>query len=178
MTRHLFLLVLAYLGLVLDAGSSQWSLPPGTAPCFLLLVASLALLMIDGAGAIFWAAVIGLMCDAISRGPMGLNVVLLANLVFFAQAFGTRSLRKSAFAGAGVVWVFVTLAALSSLLLRHLLDGAPIDLAYLSQYAAGRAGGSAAIFLTVMLTAKIAVRSVRFVLPSARVGGERRGWAA
>src|SRR5690606_25454627 len=100
-----------------------------------------------------------------------------ANLAFFAQVFGIRTLRDSAFAGGAVVWVFVTLAALCSLLLRCFLQGSPIDLAYLAQYAAGRAGGSAAIFLTVMLTARGLRRSLRFVLPSTRVGDGRRGWA-
>lgn len=177
MIRHLLLLLLTYLALVLDAGSSAWTVPEGTAPQFLLMTAAIALLVCPGAGAILWAALIGLLSDAISSGPPGLNVVLLANLAFFAQIFGIRSLRDSAFAGGAVVWVFVTLAALSSLLLRCLLEGTTIDLAYLAQYAAGRAGASAAIFLVIMLTAKALLRSLRIVLPSTRVGDGRRGWA-
>jgi rod shape-determining protein MreD len=175
--RHLLLLLLTYVALVLDAGSSAWALPAGTAPQFLLMSAAIPLLVCPGAGAIFWAAIVGLLSDALSSGPPGLNVVLLANLAFFAQVFGIRSLRDSAFAGGAVVWVFVTLAALTSLLLRCLLAGAPIDLPYLAQYAAGRAGGSAAVFLVMMLSAKALRRSLRFVLPSTRVGESRRGWA-
>lgn len=178
MIRHMFLILLTYVALVLDAGSGGWALPEGTAPQFLLMAAAIALLLCDGAVAIFWAAGIGLLSDALSSGPMGLNVVLLANLAFFSQLFSTRSLRDSAFASGAVVWVFVTLAAASSLLLRSLLHGDAIDIAYLGQYAAGRAGGSAALFLMVMLSWKTVSRSLRFVLPSAKVGGERRGWAS
>lgn len=177
MTRHLLLVLLTYVALVFDAGSSAWALPEGTAPQFLLMTAAIALLVCPGAGAILWAALLGLLSDALSSGPPGLNVVLLANLAFFAQLFGLRAMRDSAFAGGAVVWVFVTLASLGSLLLRSFLDGAPIDLAYYAQYAAGRAGGSAAIFLTVMLTAKGLRLSLRFVLPSTKVGDGRRGWA-
>jgi rod shape-determining protein MreD len=175
--RHLLLLLLTYGALVLDAGSSAWDLPAGTAPQFLLMAAAIALLVCPGAGAILWAAIAGLLSDALSSGPPGLNVVLLSNLAFFAQLVGTRSMRDSAFAGGAVLWVFVTLAALASLLLRCLLAGTPVDLSYLAQYAAGRAGGGAAIFLVVMLSAKALRRSVRFVLPSTKVGDGRRGWA-
>src|SRR5690606_9029922 len=140
-TRHLLLLPLTYVALVLDAGSSAWDLPAGTAPQFLLMVAAIALLVCPAAGAILWAAILGLLSDALSSGPPGLNVVLLPNLAFFAQLFGIRTMRDSAFAGGAVVWSFVTLAALGSLLLRCVLEGAPIDLAYLAQYSAGRAGG-------------------------------------
>lgn len=178
MIRHVFLLMLTYAALILDAGSSGWSLPHGTAPQFLFMTAGIALLLCDGAAAIFWAALIGGLSDVLARGPLGLNIVLLANLAFFAQMFGTRSVRDSAFAGGGVIWAFVTLALFCSLALRGALYGESVDAAYLSQYAAGRAGGSVVLFLVVMLSWKVLNRSLRFVLPSAKVGGERQGWTA
>jgi rod shape-determining protein MreD len=141
------------------------------------MCAGIALLLCKGAGAIVWAAVIGLLSDSLSSAPPGLNVVLLANLAFFAQGFGMRSLRDSAFAGGAAVWIFVTLASLGSLLLQHLLQGAGIDLNYLARYAAGRAGASTALFVAVVLTSKGLLRSLRFLFGSARVGDQRRGWA-
>lgn len=178
MRRHLFLLLLTYLALVLDAGHDAWGLPEGTSPQFLLMCAGIALLLCKGAGAILWAALIGLFTDALSSAPPGLNVVLLTNLAFFAQGSGMRSLRDSAFAAGAGIWVFVTLASLSSLLLQHVLQGAQFDLNYLARYAAGRAGASTAIFVSVLLTARGTLRSLRFVFASARVGDQRRGWAA
>jgi rod shape-determining protein MreD len=175
--RYLLLLILVYMALILDAASSAWALPAGTAPQFLLMTSAIALLLCAGAGAIVWAAAIGLLCDALSSGPPGLNVVLLANLAFFAQVFGIRSLRDSAFAGGAFVWVYVTLAALGSLLLQHTLQGTDVDLRYLAQYAAGRAGASTALFLAVVLTGRGLRRTLHLALPSARVGDGRRTWA-
>jgi cell shape-determining protein MreD len=174
--RHLFLLVLTYAALILDASSSNWSLPQGTAPQFLFMTAGIALLLCEGSATIFWAALIGGLSDALARGPLGLNIVLLANLAFFAQIFGTHSLRNSAFGGGGMIWAFVTLALFGSLSLRSLLHGDPINAAYLGQYAAGRAGGSVALFLVVMFSWKLLSRSLRFVLPSVQAGSERQGW--
>lgn len=177
MTRHLMFLGLTYAALVFDASSQAWNLPTGTAPQFLLMTAALALLLCDGTGAIFWAAATGLLIDSSTRGPLGLNVVLLANLTFFGQLFGLRGLRDSIFASGAVIWVYVTVAASISLMLRSVLFAEPGDVALLAQIAAGRAGGSVAVFLLVMLTSRTIRRALRLVLPSANVGGELRGWA-
>ena len=178
MIRHLCLLLLTYTALLLDADLGAWSLPAGTAPCFLFLTAAIALLLLDGAGAIWWAVIIGILTDSLSHGLMGLNVVVLANLAFFAQIFGIRSLRDSVFASAAVVWGFVTVASFSCLTLRLILLGETVDLRYLAMDSAGRAGGSAVLVLVVLLGWRTLSRMTRLVLPSGRVGGDRGAWAA
>ena len=175
--RLVCLLLMTYAALILDADVGTWSMPAGSAPCFLFLVAAIAVLLLDGAAAIWWAVLIGILTDSLSRGLMGLNVVVLANLVFFAQIFGIRSLRDSLFASGAVVWGFVTLASISCLTLRQVLLGNSIDGTFLVMDAAGRAGGSALIFLIVMLAWRILSRLTRLVLPSVRVGGGRSRWA-
>ena len=177
MIRHVCLLILTYAALLLDADVASWSLPAGTAPCFLFLTSAIALLMLDGAGAIWWAVVIGVLTDSLSHGLMGLNVVVLANLAFFAQIFGIRDLRDSAFASGAVVWGFVTTASFSCLTLRLVLLGEAIDLRYLAMDSAGRAGGSAVVVLVVLLSWRMISRTARLVLPSVRVGREKGGWA-
>jgi cell shape-determining protein MreD len=176
MIRHATIAALACLAMVLDAGSSRWSLPEGTAPHFLCLAASVSLLLCEGSGAVIWCALIGFLVDALSNGPLGLNVILLANLAFFAQLSGTFSSRHSAFASAGVVWGFGTLALLGNVLLKALLSGAAIDLVWMSRYAGGRAGAGVALFLGFVLSCKLLAQSFRLVIPSTRVGTQQRGW--
>lgn len=177
MMGHVFLALLTYAAFIGDAGSGSWSLPAGTAPQFLLMVAAVALLNCRGAMAIVWAVIAGLLIDSLSTGPMGLNVVLLANLVFFGQIFGTRAVRDSVFASGAAVWVFVTVASFSGVALQTILAGQPIDLKYLSQYAAGRAGGTVAIVMVVLLSLKTTRTCLRWVFPSVKVRGERGRWA-
>lgn len=176
--RFVALVGLSYVALVLDAGSGRWGLGAGTAPHFLFLVAALALLWCESIAAIVWAGAIGILSDAVSGAPLGLNVVLLANLAFFAQIFGMRSAKDSVFASGGVIWALSTLAIASSLAVQAVLHGQSLEPAWLLRYAAGRAGANAALFVAIMLTWKTTAGGIRMIVPSVRVGRDRRGWLA
>ncbi|MCA9075813.1 MAG: rod shape-determining protein MreD [Planctomycetaceae bacterium] len=175
--RLLFLIGLTYLAFVLETAGGTWSLPGSTLPQFMFLAAALGVLWCPGSTAVIWAALCGLLADIVSGAPLGLNVVLLANLAFISQMAGSRQSSAYVFSAAAFVFLFATSAGIASQTLKHVLAGASPGLNLISLASASRAGGTTALFLSAAIVWTLLTRSVRVVLPSRRVASSRPKWA-
>jgi cell shape-determining protein MreD len=177
MIRLLFLASFCYLALVLDASGGLWSLPAGTTPQFLFLASAISVLWCKGAGAIFCSVVAGVFADVVQGAPLGLNVVLLANLAFLAQSLGAGRSRDSVVTSAAFVLIYVALAGFGSIVAHEILSGVVPDPGRACLFAASRAGGTAAIFLFVAGPWRISLRTAELVLSRPAVHSDRPSWA-
>ena len=143
----------------------------------MFLAAALGVLWCPGSTAVIWAALCGLLADIVSGAPLGLNVVLLANLAFISQMAGSRQSSAYVFSAAAFVFLFATSAGIASQTLKHVLAGASPGLNLISLASASRAGGTTALFLSAAIVWTLLTRSVRVVLPSRRVASSRPKWA-
>jgi len=175
--RFLFLMGLAYIAFVLETAGGTWSLPGSTVPQFIFLTAAVGVLWFPGSTAIVWAVIAGLLADVVSGGPMGLNVVLLANLAFMAQMAGARRSSDSVFTSAAFVLLFVTFAGFASQTLQHVLAGGSPGVRLIGLSSVSRAGGTVALFLAAMTCWGITWRGVRLVRPSRTPISGRPSWA-
>jgi len=173
----LVLAVLSYVALVLDSGCGSWSLPASTVPQFLYLASAVAVLTCRGAGAIIGAAVAGLLGDVVGGGPMGLNVVLLANLSFLSQMAGARQWRDSVVTSSAFILVYVGIAGFGGVVIRDVLSVRAPDFAFVGIGAVSRAGGTVAVYLIVMMVWGIAVKSIRLIFSRRTVAADRPKWA-
>ncbi len=175
--RLLFLIGLTYIAFVLETAGGTWSLPGSTVPQFMFLAAALGVLWCPGSTAIIWAALSGLLADIVSGGPIGLNVVLLANLAFIAQMAGGRQASESIFTASAFVFLFATFAGFASQSLQHVLAGASPGIKLIGLTSASRAGGTTALFLVTAIGWTLLTRGVRVVMPSRPVASGRPKWA-
>lgn len=173
----LVLAILSYVALVLDSGCGSWELPASTVPQFLYLAAAVSVLFCRGAGAVVLAAIAGLLSDVVQGGPLGLNVVLLANLSFLAQLTGARQWRDSVITLAAFILVYVGIAGFGSVALRDVLSSRTPDLPYTGTSALSRAGGTVAAYLVLMALRGIASKSLRLVVPRRALAADRPKWA-
>lgn len=173
----LVLAVLSYVALVLETGSGSWSLPAATMPQFVFLTAAVAVLACRGTGAIVWAVIAGLFADVVYGTALGLHVVILANVSFLTQLAGARRWRESTLTAAAFVMIYVAIAGFASVAVGGVLMSQIPDLARLSIASISRAGGTAAVYLVVMLLRAMSVRSLRLVVPRRNVSPDRPNWA-
>ncbi len=175
------LLLLSFAAFVLETSAGSWPLPAATMPQFLFLVAAVAALRCRGGGAIFWAVIAGLLADVVHGGPLGLNIVLLANLTFLAQLFGTRQPTDSAvaavFTSAAFVLIYVAIAGFGGIALRDVLMAQVPKLLPLGRSAVSRAGGTVAIYVLVAGTWALLARSLRLMIPQRTLATDRPRWA-
>ncbi|MCA9023870.1 MAG: rod shape-determining protein MreD [Planctomycetaceae bacterium] len=175
--KFLFLISLTYVAFVMETSAGTWALPGSTIPQFLFLTVGLGVLWFRGATPIVWAAVAGLLADVVGGSPVGLNVVLLANLAFIAQMAGARQSSESVFTSAAFVFLFVTGAGFASLTLQQILTGQSPGIQLIGFSSASRAGGATAVFLIAALGWAAIARGVRIMIPSRSVTSGRPKWA-
>ncbi len=175
--KFVFLIGLTYIAFVLETAGGTWSLPGATVPQFMFLAAALGVLWCPGSTAIFCAVMAGLLADVVGGGPLGLNVVLLANLAFIAQMAGGRQSSDSIFTSAAFVLLFVTFAGFASQTLQHVLGGGSPGVRLIGVAAASRAGGTTAMYLIAAMGWALLARGRRFILPSRAVTTGRPKWA-
>ncbi|MBX3436287.1 MAG: rod shape-determining protein MreD [Planctomycetaceae bacterium] len=172
----LMLGILTYSALVMETGRGAWFVPAETMPQLLFLVAAIAALRCRGAGAIVWAVVTGLLADVVQGGPLGLHCVLLANLTFLSQMVGMRRFRGTVITAAAAILVYVAIAGFVGSGLRALLTSRALEWQSLGISAVSRAGGTAVVYLLVMIIAALVVRMVRLIFRRG-VPSERPAWA-
>ncbi len=175
--KYVFLLGLTYVAFVLETAIGHWSLPGATVPQFMFLTAALAVLWCPGSTAIFWAVVAGLFADVAGGGPMGLNVVLLANLAFVAQMACGRQSSDSIFTSAAFILLFVTFAGFASQALHHVLTGGSPGMRLIGVSSVSRAGGTTAVYLIIAMTWVTLAHMARLLLPARTVTPGRPRWA-
>ncbi len=97
MLVHVALLPLAWIALVLDLSSGTWG---GTAACpaFLYLVAGIAVWNLSPGAAALWGAGLGLLADAASPGPLGIEFLLVGALSWLAARFRRHASLESTLA--------------------------------------------------------------------------------
>ena len=159
--KGFFLAVLTYAAMVLDTGCGSWSVPTSAMPQFLYLTAAVAALTYRGTGAVLWAVVTGLLADVVHGGPLGLHVVLLANLTFLSQLGGARKSRNSLVTSAAFILLYVAIAGFGGLILREAFAGRAMAIGPFTNVAVSRAGGTVAVYLLVMTTWRVMRRSLR-----------------
>jgi cell shape-determining protein MreD len=177
MIRLLFLASFCYVALVLDASGGLWSLPAGTTPQFLFLASAISVLCCKGAGAILWSVAAGLLADVVQGAPLGLNVVLLANLAFLAQSLGAGGSRDAVVTSAAFVLIYVALAGFASIAAHEILSGVAPHPGRACLFAASRAGGTAAIYLLVAGSWRMSLRAAELILSRPNVHSDRSSWA-
>lgn len=175
--RLLFLIGLTYIAFVLETAGGTWSLPGSTLPQFMLLAAALGVLWCPGSTAIIWAALCGVLADIVSGAPLGLNVVLLANIAFISKMVGSQQTSDSIFTASAFVFLFATFAGTASLTLQHVLAGESPGLKLIGLTSASRAGGTTTLFLFAAIIWTLLTRSVRGIFPSRAVASGRPKWA-
>ncbi|MGD9855790.1 MAG: rod shape-determining protein MreD [Planctomycetaceae bacterium] len=166
-----------YAALVIETSSGLWSLPVSTMPQFLFLVAAVAALRCRGAGAIAWAVIAGLPADVAHGGPLGLNVVLLANLTFLSQLICTRRPADSVMLSAAFVLIYVSAAGAGSVILHDVLSAHVPDLRVVWTSAFSRAGGTAAVYLVVATASTLLIRTAGWIIPRRSIASDRPRWA-
>jgi rod shape-determining protein MreD len=97
MLVHVALLPLAWVALVLDLSSGTWG---GAAACpvFLYLVAGIAAWNLSPGAAALWGAALGLLADAVSPGPLGIEFLLVGTVSWLAASFRRHGSLESALA--------------------------------------------------------------------------------
>ena len=173
----LMLAIFSYAALALDAGCGSWGFPASTVPQFLYLVAAVSVLLCRGAGAIVGAIVVGIFADVIHGGPLGISVVLLANLSFLSQLVGARHWRNSLMISAAFILIYVATAGFASETAREVLKARLPEFGMVSTAAISRAGGTVVVYLIVMTLWGLAARSIRRVIPRRTIVADRPTWA-
>lgn len=169
--------MLTYAALVLETGGGSWSLPIAAMPQFVYLAAAVAAMRVGGAGGILAGAIAGVPADVIQGGPLGLNVVLLANLTFLSQCLTSRRSGGSQIGAAALVLVYVSFAGASSTILRDVLAARITDVRPVCFVSVSRAGGTAAVYLLVVAASRVLVWSVRLMIPKRPMAVDRPRWA-
>lgn len=78
--KHIGLLIGIYLAAVLETDPAAWTSRTGVAVCPLYLLACLAAWSNEPLRAAAWCAAIGLVADALTPGPLGIEAVLVGTL--------------------------------------------------------------------------------------------------
>lgn len=160
--KQVCLLLAVYLAAVFETDPAAWNSGSGVVVCPLYLLACLMVWPSSPLTAAVWGAVIGLVADALSTGPLGIETVLMATLAWGAANLRCRHEWRSLIAFCLLSAVLVGSLSFGSRLLRSaLMDGTngSTDL-LLSSLGAGFATAMCAIVLLVF------GRGLNRVLPS------------
>ncbi len=150
--KHLGLLMGMYAAAVLETDPASWTSQTGVAICPLYLLACLAAWTNAPLRAAVWGAVIGLVADALTTGPLGIETVLVATLGWWAAHLRCRHEWRSLLAFCLLSLTLVGGLSLGSRLLRAGLIESGIGFANLLLSCAGAAFATALCGL-LLLTA-------------------------
>ncbi|MBT4866468.1 MAG: rod shape-determining protein MreD [Planctomycetaceae bacterium] len=150
--KHFALILLAYVGFVLDLGARSELSLNGVSPEFLLLALSVAATCQRDNSAIIWAAVMGFLVDCISSGPLGVTMFCSIVAVFAMRKMLPR--RKAYYppVSVGICAVLAFAVLVSSSAARCLIVGQAVDWRSLLTLAAGGAGYTAVLFTGLRVT--------------------------
>lgn len=158
MLKHLVLLLLAYLALALEL--SSWAAEAGIRPAYLYLVACIAGWVLAPGAAAIWGALLGLLADAISPGPIGLEFLLLGTSTGLAARFRLRGEHHSALAFT-LTAMLITLAQLLTVgAVEASFDAPSMDPQRFLLRAAGQSAATGLLALALLTF----VRAARFGL--------------
>ena len=161
MTRSLLLAVLTYAALLVDASGVVASSSSHFTPRLLPLMVIAALVLIDSWRAIVWAAVAGLLADALAPGPLGVEMLCATAIAWTIRRMTRLAPGEAAWliALAGTPALF--LEQTSATLLRAFLEQRPVALAE----AVGTAGQIAVSGMAVLLGIIVLYRTLTRLNP-------------
>ena len=149
---HIALVLMTYIGFVLDLGARSELSLNGVSPEFLLLALSVAATCQRDDSAIIWAALIGFLVDCISSGPLGVTMFCSIAAVFVMRKMLPRRKPYYPPVSVGICVVLAFAVLVSSSAARILIVGQAIDWRSLLTLAAGGAGYTAVLFTGLRIT--------------------------
>ena len=121
--QYFRLMLLAYVALVVETSLADRLIAGGTQLSLLPLVVVAAVLTIDGWPGVAFAAMVGLLADCLSSGPLGVEMFCAVWVALAIQQVRRERAPKSALVLTGLSFFAVFAIAFSSAVLRHVFAG-------------------------------------------------------